>query len=525
MKPLINENMGTFIRGRASAFGERPALRFRGETLTYAQADRESDRIAMDLISRGCTGGTHIAIWSCNETESVLFFYALCKAGAVAVLINGRLRPSEVIALCDESDTDSILIGESQRSMLGRESMVRLLTGRKWDSVFWTGEKPAGMPGMSLSDMNSGSEAELDGRIEEASPEDDAMILFTSGTTGKIGKAVVYSSFHLVNGGIQKADCMGADSTDVFCAALPFYHVFGLDVNILAALAVGGCVAIPEDFHSASVLQTIQDEHCTVFSAVPSIYQTIVARSDLGTYDIGSLRVGVIGGAYSSPELFCEIENSLGFTLLSGLGQSEVSGGITISSVSDPVSVRSTTVGHFVPHLDWKIADVHSGKRLPCGETGEVCVRGRQVMKRYYHLVPNYPIDEEGWLHTGDLGMLDGAQNLHIKGRLREMICRGGEKILPGELENVLESFPEVAQAKVIGVPDAHYGEEICACLILKEGAELDPETVRERMRLRVARFKIPAHILFLKEFPMTGSGKVCLAELRKEAGTQLASA
>lgn len=524
MKPLYMCAMEAFIRAQAQRFASRPALRWCGRSWSYRELDQISDLMAAGLLRFGVGRDSHVGIWAESVPEKVFFFYALQKLGAVAVMVNSRMDQREMLAMLAQTDTHFLAIGRGQPCLEGSSGARQaLLESPQLQRVFYLGDRsylPSGTVGTGIL-MEVGRAAFKDlAALPPARPEDPALILFTSGTTGSRPKAVVSNGFNLVNGGIQKADSLRAGPEDVFCSALPLCHVFGIDVNLLAALACGGCLALPRDHHTQSILRCVHEDQCTLLSAVPSIFHSIITREDLPSFDLSSLRAGVIGGAYCSPEMFCRIERTLGFTLLAGLGQTEATAGITISGMDDPLPLRSTSVGRFVPHMEGKIAAPATGEPLPAGEIGEVCVRGKLLMRGYYGGGTQSPIDAGGWLHTGDLGRLDADGNVFLCGRIKEIINRGGEKILPGEVEQWLEKLPQVERCKVIGVPDPYYGEEVCACV---QASGLSAEEVRAYLRGKLSYFKVPRYILFFPSLPVTETGKVRLQEVRQMAARRLA--
>ncbi|MDD4808319.1 MAG: AMP-binding protein, partial [Oscillospiraceae bacterium] len=354
--------------------------------------------------------------------------------------------------------------------------------------------------------------------------KDTAAILFTSGTTG-IPKAVPSSHEVRVNNARVQARDLGAGKTDKFCVAIPMFHCFCISANLLAAVSAGACLCFPPSRHTYDLLYTVSTMRCTVFSAVPALFFALMARKDFGSYDISSLRIGLIGGSAYAPQRFCDIERAFGFTLLSSLGQTEATAGFTICSPAESLTVRSTTVGHFMEHVQGCIC-APSGTELPPGQTGEICISGYCVMPGYYHAPQQTAqvMDAQGRLHTGDLGFLDTDGNIYLAGRLKDLIIRGGENIAPREVELcLLETCPQISQVKVVGVPDTHYGEELCACVVQKQGAQLTEDAVKNLAARRLAHYKVPKYIVFIKHFPYTANGKIRSADVRAICLQQLA--
>jgi len=498
MKPLINMTMGQFIKGQVEAHKDRPALWLGGVRWTYQELDLISDEIAAGLLAAGVKKGSHVAIWSEASPNMIFFFYALQKIGAVAVMISNRIDGIEMKALLQLADVD----------FLAADGSPGLA-----ETNFHIGEQ--GISELRLSGRETMSRFAI---CDECSYSDPALILFSSGTTGDC-KAVMSSHFHLVNGGIQKADALRADQNSVFCSALPLSHVFGIDVNLLCALACGGCLAMPDDTKTQSILQTIQDAKCTHFSAVPTIFLSTIAHFDISSYNLSSLQTGIVGGAFCTPEAFCAIEQALNFTLLPGLGQTEATAGITISSIDETLAIRSTTVGKFVPHMEGKIFCLETGEEKKAGEFGELGISGPLLMMGYYGAEGTSPIDENGWFHTGDIACLDSDANVVLGGRIKEIINRGGEKIIPRELESILLSDKRVSECKVVAVPDSHFGEEICACIVSdSKYGSIERQDVIDILNSKVAFFKIPKYVLFFESLPLTETGKINVAETVKLA-------
>lgn len=525
MLPLENITIGGLLRRTALRFPDRPAMEHLGRVWSYAAFDRAVDETARRLLALGVGKGERVGIWCEAEPAAVRLFYAVTRIGAAAVLLNTGLSREELKELLAGTDTAWLGVGDGYKK-LDYPALCRGLTKElpNIKRAFYIGEQNC----ESLSALPEGlaPEETLRAAEEAVTPEDTASILFTSGTTSR-PKAVMSSHYSRANSGIQQAHDLGASEHDRFCAALPLFHCFSLTVNVMAACAAGACLYLPASRRTQSILSAVQEGKCTVLSCVPTLFHALIRREDLGEWDVSSLRTGFIGGSLYPAELFREIEEKLGFTLLSSLGQTEATAGLTTVSLDDPLEVRAKTMGHFMAHVEGKIADIRTGEPLPTCVSGEICIRGYNVMQGYFGQPEETVrvIDGEGWLHTGDMGYLDEEENLHLTGRLKELIIRGGENISPAEIEDVLAEEERVEACKAVGVPDEHYGEEVCLCVKLKEGASFPEGELREHLAARLAEFKRPKYLLYLDSLPITASGKVNIQELkrlvRKELGDE----
>lgn len=523
MLPLEYLTIGQLLRRTAARFPDRLAMAAREQDWTYRQLDEAADRCARRLLSLGIRRGDRVGILCEMTPDAIITLYGVVRIGAVCTMLNTSLKHEDLRQMLERTDVSWLLVGDGYKTTcyadlcqgLEKEvpSLRRILYIGRTDWLDRDG----------LWDVPMASREELMAAADAVVPEDTAFILFTSGTTSA-PKAVMGSHFSRVNGGIQQAHDLGATEQDRFCAALPIFHCFCLSVNVLASCAVGACLYLPRSQHTATLLTELSEGKCTVFSSVPTLFHAMIRREDFDSWDLSALRTGFIGGSMCSPALFREIEEKFGFTLLSSLGQTEATAGLTTANLTDSIEVRSTTLGHFMDHVEGKIANLQTGEAQSVGEAGEICVRGYLVMQGYYGQPEETArvIDTEGWLHTGDLGYLDEAGNLHMTGRLKELIIRGGENISPAEVENTASACPGVGLCKAVGVPDDHYGEEVCLCVLPGEGTPPTEEQLREWLSARLAFFKVPRYILFLQDFPRTSIGKIQLAELEKLAAEKL---
>lgn len=523
MVPLEALTVGQLLRRTAARYPEAPAVWYAGRFQNYRALNQHVRSAAARLLSLKVRPGAHIALLGELDPEMLALFYAIQDAGCVAVMLNTSLGNEELLPLLSHADVRYLFVGRSYKSKrMLLEQTAEMPLPPCVQELLTIGDLSA--PGhRNFSSLSPISEERLSAAEMQVSPSDTALILFTSGSTG-LPKAVMSSHYSRVNGGIQQAHDMGAGHQDRFCVTMPIFHCFCISVNLMASLAVGGCLCIPKDRHTASITETVCRCGCTVLSSVPTMFHALISKKEYDPRKFSTVRTGIIGGAFYSPEEFLCIEQAIGpqFCLLSSLGQTETTAGLTICSPTDPATVRSRTVGHFMDHVEGKIADVSNGKALPVGSCGEICVRGYLAMQGYYRNPGQTAktLDADGWVHTGDLGILDADGNITLKGRLKELIIRGGENISPCEIETALLSLPQVSRCKVVGVPDAHYGEEVCACIQLC--APIREDVIRKHLRSRLADYKIPRFFLFWDTLPLTASGKVSGAKCAELACQQL---
>ncbi|MEG1012046.1 MAG: AMP-binding protein [Ruthenibacterium sp.] len=518
--------VGELIKRSAARFRHCRAVWYEGDVWNYEQLDEITDDIAAALVGIGIGKGKHVGVFGEIEAETLFVFYALQKLGAVTVMINTSLEKEELLQAITMTDIEYLFVGASykqDKNLCATCQEVSALTslkeiisvGKSVPGTFRTLKMLMKAPALTRTDLFQ--------MYAKVKPMDTAVILFTSGSTSK-PKAVMSSHYSRVNSGIQQADDLRADCKDLFCVAMPMFHCFCISANLLAALSAGACLCIPQDRHTHSILKTVSTCGCTVLSCVPTMFYAMMGKKDFSSAAVKSLRTGIIGGAYYPPEEFVRIEKTLGFTLLSSLGQTECTAGITVCGMDDSLEVRSRTVGHFMSHVEGKIADLKTGMILPIGVQGEICVRGYVQMQGYYGRedLTQEVIDADGWLHTGDLGSMDNSGRITLAGRCKELIIRGGENISPCEIEAVLSLLPQVKDCKAVGVPDSHYGEEICVCISVNEGQTLDEKLVKEHISNHLAYYKIPRYVLFWDGFPCTCTQKIKTTETALKAKREL---
>ncbi len=556
--------IGELLDIQAARFGDHEALVHveHGVRYTYAQFRDECDRMARALMALGIGKGDHVGIWATNYSEWVVSQFATAKVGAVLVTVNPSYRTHELEYLLRQSDASVlILVGRFRSSdyvsMLNevvpelREAAPGALKSASLPHLRHVilipppdvAQRAGGdesiqeaPPGMWLWDevrerAQEVSPGELAQRQALCNPEDVINIQYTSGTTG-VPKGAMLTHYNLVANATYTSHGLNFTERDRLCIPVPFYHCFGCVLGTLCCVTKGATMVIPaEYFDPLKSLQAVEAERCTALHGVPTMFIAELGHPEFQKYDLSSLRTGIMAGSPCPIEVMRQVIGQMGARdIIIAYGQTEASPVITLTSTTDPIEKRVTTVGPPLPGVEVRIADPSSGQEVPGGEQGELWTRGSMVMKGYYKMpeATAEAIDSAGWLHTGDLATMDDEGYCKITGRLKDMLIRGGENIYPREIEEFLYTHPKVADVQVIGVPDQRYGEEVMACIMLKADQSATEEEIRDYCRGRIAHFKVPRYVRFVAEFPMTVTGKVQKFRMREmaieELGLQAAS-
>ncbi len=525
MSELRNITLGELFSEVCARFENRIAVEYLGEKITYAQLDALTDNIARGMLAMGIKKGTRAAIWGNDRPATLYCLLAMEKIGAVAVMMGTSLQKSELEGLMTLSEAEYIFFDEGFRDVSFPEVCRELNTGGLKECVYIGRDSAEGF--RTLDELAASGESvtrdELASAKAQVRPEDNDMIIFTSGTTSA-SKGVLTTHFSRVNNVLAHISALRVTENDKFCVAIPMFHCFSLTGSVLSAIMSGACVYFPNNRRTKTLFEAIERDKITVLHAVPTLFSAMLARNNAGEYDVSSLRTGVIGGSTYPPEFFERISRELGYNLMSSLGQTEATAGFTFCDYDDPMEIKANTVGRFIEHTEGMIRNINTDEVQPVGTVGEICIRGYSVMQSYVNApeATAETLQSDGWLRTGDMGFIDENNCLHITGRLKDMIIRGGENISPVEIEELLRSDGRAAEVKAVAVPDEHYGEEICACIVLKDGAVMSEEEARELVREKLAYFKVPRYVLFVETIPKTSSGKVAIGRLKEEARSAL---
>lgn len=522
---LIKKTIAECLRSRVRESADRVALEADGQSYTWRDLDTLSDYMVGRMHSCGIQKGTHVGIWSTNSPNWVIVFLALSKLGAVPVLLNTCYSTEELAKVLRYAEAEFVYYGEGYKKLVYEDMVAHLSTQlegivKRWiyigrdTSRKWMTEKS-----FVFAERMKKATKEIGGYIRKVSPEDTAAILFTSGTTA-MPKGVMLSHYSMVNNALEICGHMGWTAEDKMLIAVPMFHCFGLTASLLAGIQTGCSMHTIEYYKTMTVLQAIQKHRCTVLNGVPSMFLALIRNPKHKDFDLGSLRNGIIAGSPVTEEDYYRIREEIpGLKLHISYGQTETSPCVSISDVEDSDQDCACSAGKVIRHCEVRILD-SGGRQLSAGEDGEICVRGYQVMQGYYKLPQETGkvIDTDGWLHTGDLGHLDSRGFLHVTGRMKEMIIRGGENISPREIEAVISKYPGIRENKVIGLPAEVLQEMIVACIIPEEGMTISTTGLMSHLENHLAYYKLPAHIVRMESFPVNASGKVMLGELKRQA-------
>jgi fatty-acyl-CoA synthase len=525
--PLVAATVGDFLDDVAARKGDREAIVCveQGVRWTYAELKAQADAFAAGLLALGLEPGDRLGIWSPNRVEWVVVQFAAAKAGLILVNINPAYRVWELehvlrVAGCRALVT-AFQFKSSNYPAMAAELVPELVVGR--EPV--TSEHLPELRRLIVFDDAQGcdclrySEVIALGRksgFERLSSlkldfDDPVNIQFTSGTTG-LPKGVTLSHHNLLNNGLQVGVTTGIEPEDRVCIPVPLYHCFGMVMGVLACLTQGATMVFPsEGFEALRVLQAIAAERCTHVYGVPTMFIAILGEDTFADFDLTSLRGGIMAGAPCPVEVMKSVMRDMNMAEVTiAYGMTETSPISFQTRISDPVDVRVSTVGRIMPHLEVKIVDDADHIR-PLGQAGQLCTRGYSVMLGYWgeEAKTREVLDREGWMHTGDIAVLDQEGYCRIIGRSKDIVIRGGENISPREIEEFLYRHPSVRDVQVVGIPDDRFGEELCAWIIVQPGAAVGADDIRAFCRGQIAHFKIPRYVKFVDAFPTTATGKV----------------
>jgi fatty-acyl-CoA synthase len=516
--PLLQDTIGGNLEATVAAYGDGEALVevATGRRWTYAELNRDVDALAIGLIRAGITKGDRVGIWAPNCAEWTITQYATAKIGAILVNINPAYRTHELAYVLNQSGVKLLISATEFKTSDYRAMVDEVLPETAVERVVYIGtpdwaDHNVHDPGVTLAELVAWT----------LEPDDPINIQYTSGTTG-FPKGATLSHRNILNNGYFTTELINFTHEDRLCIPVPFYHCFGMVMGNLGCTSHGATMVIPAPgFDPSMTLRAIAEERCTGVYGVPTMFIAMQNAPDFADHDLSSLRTGVMAGAVCPVEVMKRCINDMHMTDVSiAYGMTETSPVSCQTRSDDDLDRRTATIGRVHPHVEIKVVDPVTGETLERGQPGEFCTRGYSVMLGYWNDEEKTAeaIDADGWMHTGDLAEMREDGYCNIVGRIKDMVIRGGENIYPREIEEFLYTHPDIEDVQVIGVPDEKYGEELCAWIKLRDGADpLDADAVRAFATGKLSHYKIPRYVLLADEFPMTVTGKIRKVQMREE--------
>jgi fatty-acyl-CoA synthase len=539
---FLTKTIGQVFEDQVEKYPDKEFLVYSDRDLrfTYKQFDERCNNLAKGLLSIGLKKGDHLGIWATNVPDWYTFVFATAKIGVVLVTVNTAYKSHEVEYLITQSDITSIaftngyrdsdyiamlndLIPELKTAERGRLESARFPLLK--NLIFIGQEKHRGMfntqelilVGSHMDDR------EFNAIRNSLDCHDVINMQYTSGTTG-FPKGVMLTHHNILNNGLTIGDNQKFTHEDKLCLCVPLFHCFGMVLALMASITHSMTIVAVEEFDPLVVLASIHKERCTAVYGVPTMFIAELNHPMFKMFDMSSLRTGIMAGALCPVELMKRVTSEMNITQITSVyGLTETSPGMTQTHWDDSFEIRTTTVGREFPGVEVRVINPETGEECPAEVQGEMCCRGYNIMKGYYKMpeATAQIIDKNGFLHSGDLGIMDANGNFRITGRIKDMIIRGGENIYPREIEEFLHPLEQIRDVQVAGIPSKKYGEEVGAFIILHEGKTMTEEDVKDFCRGQIARYKIPKYVFFIKEFPLTASGKIQKYKL-KDVGLAL---
>ncbi|MCU0848799.1 MAG: AMP-binding protein [Spirochaetes bacterium] len=545
MTQFVKKTIGQVLKETAEKFSKNEALIYPefGIRQNYGEFLASCRKVARGLMALGVKKGDHVAVWTTNVPEWVYMQFGLGMIGAVLVTVNTNYKSHELEYILKQSDSTTLIFIEAHKDTNYYDTVLSVVHGLDktekgktsspnlpvLKNLVYVGKRGS-TPGMfnfsEISEMGGKvSENELDERMSSLSVDDTINMQYTSGTTG-FPKGVMLTHYNIVNNARMVGDVMGMTEKDRLLIQVPLFHCFGCVMSTMNSVYHGSTMVVLEAFDPLKALQAISGEKCTAVNGVPTMFIAILNHPKFDKYDMKSLRTGIMAGAPCPTEAMNQVRTRMHCSeVVIAFGQTESSPVMTMTRRDDPVDLRVSTVGRLLPDIEGKIVDPETGEALPAGVQGEIVTRSACVMKGYYKMPEDTAkaVDPDGWLHTGDLGEVDGNGYFKVTGRIKDMIIRGGENVYPREIEEFLIKNPLVMDVQVVGIPDKKYGEQVLAAIKLKDGKTATAEEFIEYCSGKIARHKVPRYWEFVNEFPMTASGKIQKFKLREMYSTKYA--
>jgi fatty-acyl-CoA synthase len=536
---FTEDTIGNFFEKQVEKNPDRDFIVYPDRNLrfTYREFDERVNMFAKGLLSLGIGKGDHVGIWARNVPDWLTFMFATAKIGVVLVTVNTAYKAHELEYVLKQSDMKAIAIIDGFQDVdyvnIVYELVPELKTNERGnlkskefpflERVIYVGqEKHRGMYNtneLMLLGKHTDDDELL--KVKQTVDNNDVVNMqYTSGTTG-FPKGVMLTHRNILNNGYYIGERQKFTGEDKLCITVPLFHCFGIVLAVMAIITHGATMVMIELFDPVMVLAAVQKEKCTALYGVPTMFIAEFSHPMFDMFDLSTLRTGIMAGSPCPIEAMKKVVKDMHMTEITSVyGLTEGSPGFTQTSVDDPLEKRVETVGKPLPNCEVKIVDPVTGETLGPNNTGEICCKGYNVMKGYYKMPEKTQevIDEEGWLHSGDLATCDEEGYYSIVGRIKDMIIRGGENIYPREIEEFIHTMDGVRDVQVVGIPDEKYGEIIGAFIIKEDETHLTPEDVRDYAANKIARYKVPKHVFFVNEFPLTASGKIMKFKLREQA-------
>lgn len=527
---LINKTISEILEETANKYPNQEALVFNktNTVYSYSELNKKTDEIAKSFLKLGIKKGEHVAIWSTNLPEWIICQLATAKIGAIFVPINTNYKDRDLEYVLENSDAKVLIICDGFKDNNYIDTLNSLSPTLKYKdkmhldisefpmlkNIIYIGKGyPDGM--LSWEEFaiigKDILDEELIERKNSLSCHDVINMQYTSGTTG-FPKGVMLTHYNIINNGFSLGEGMKYTYKDRLCLSVPLFHCFGCVVGVMACITHGTTMVLIEYYNTREVLETIDREKCTSAYGVPTMFILMMEHKDFDKYDLSSLRTGVIGGSTCPEQIVKNIINKMGiYQLTVCYGQTESSPISTQTSVYDSLDIVSKTVGRELPFVEVKILNPLNNEEMPVGVEGEICVRGYHIMKGYYKKEEETKktIDEDGWLHSGDLGIKNPDGTYRVSGRIKDIIIRGGENISAKEVEEVLFTNNSVENVQVVGIPDKYLGEEMMCFIVAKKGCILTEQEIKSFIGEHLAKYKVPKYVQFIDEFPTTANGKI----------------
>lgn len=539
MENLMSITVGNLLSDVAGRYPDDIAIKYtdRDYKRTWKEFNEEVEHIAKSFLNMGVKRGDHVAIWATNIPEWLITLFASAKIGAVLVTVNTNYKVFELEYLLKQSDTKVLVMSHGFKDVNYIDIINELCPNLKDQDrmnikidklpflkkvIVVSDETPSGMINFKelYFPVTEKAENEYDEIQRILDPHDVVNMQYTSGTTG-FPKGVMLTHYNIINNGKSIGDCMKFTHDDKLCIVVPFFHCFGLVLAVMACLTHGTLMVPVDYFRPVWVMEALQNEKCTAFHGVPTMYIAMLEHKDFEKYNFSHLRTGIMAGSPCPVKVMQQVVNQMNMKEITiAFGQTELSPVCTQTTTDDSIEKRVSTVGKALPGIECKIIDPETGEECPPNVPGEFCARGYNVMKGYYKMeeATKQTIDKDGWVHSGDLCSKDIHGYYKVTGRIKDMIIRGGENIYPKEIEEFLYTQPKVKDVQVIGVPSKNYGEEVMACIILKKGEVWTEEEAKEAVKANMAKHKVPSYVAFVDSFPMNAAGKILKFKMREWA-------